>query len=111
MAMISCKDGCVCEPETVDASHSAPPPAGATAGAANSGAAGMAGRNFEVKGPNNGSHSGVRTTGGGHESVLRTRTLRVSPHPNCRMRVEVLQETTSGGHKFKLSSVTTRVLM
>lgn len=32
-------------------------------------------------------------------------TLQVSPHPQCRLRVTVLKETSSGEHMFSVSGV------
>ena len=47
----------------------------------------------------------------GHESVLRSLVLKVTQHADCRVRVEVAPQTTSGGHRFKVSSVMARVLV
>ena len=44
-------------------------------------------------------------------SLHRTVVLRVSQHAQCRVVVEVLKETSSVGHKFKVSSVMTRILV
>ncbi len=41
-------------------------------------------------------------------SLARLHSVRVSQHAACVMRVETLQESTSGGHHFKVSQVVVR---
>lgn len=37
--------------------------------------------------------------------IWRTARPQVSPHPQCRLRVTVLKETSSGEHMFSVSGV------